>query len=160
MGWAMEDTAMELNREGAANFEQLKDLIRREWDKRDRRYAHLEDKYKRLEHQLTNEDQQKNMAKRGRQTTSDGQGASKKNKSDQRQAANQQSNHPRRVPPNNTGQTNRRKSENPGQAVENNSSTRTKNKNKPTLPSQNKSDWNQRNAPGRKKPPQKQHRKN
>ena len=59
MGQAMEDTAMELNGEGAANFEQLKDLIRKECDKRDRHYAHLEDKYKKLEHQVNNQDQQK-----------------------------------------------------------------------------------------------------
>ena len=48
------------------------------------------------------------MAKRGRQPTSDGPGALKKNKSNPRQAANQQSNRPRSVPPNNTGQTNRK----------------------------------------------------
>ena len=65
MGQAMEDTVMELGREGTANFDQLKDLIRKECDKRDRRCAHLEDKYKKLEHQVTNHDQQKNMAKRG-----------------------------------------------------------------------------------------------
>ena len=35
----MEDTAMELDGEGAANYEQLKDLIRKECDKRDRKYA-------------------------------------------------------------------------------------------------------------------------
>ena len=39
-----EDTVMELDREGAANFEQLQDLIRKECDKRDRKYARLEDK--------------------------------------------------------------------------------------------------------------------
>ena len=65
MGQATEDTVMELGREGTANFEQLKDLIRKECDKQDCRCAHLEDKYKKLEHQVTNHDQQKNMAKRG-----------------------------------------------------------------------------------------------
>ena len=59
MGWAAEDTVMELDREGAVNFKQLKDLIRKECDKRDHCYAHLEDKYKKLEHQVTNQDQQK-----------------------------------------------------------------------------------------------------
>ena len=59
MGQAMEDTAMELDGEGTTNFEQLKDLIRKECDKWDRRYAHLEDKYKKLEHQVTSQDQQK-----------------------------------------------------------------------------------------------------
>ena len=58
MGQATEDTAMELDGEGAANFEQLKDLIRKECNKRDHHYAHLEDKYKKLEHQVTNQDQQ------------------------------------------------------------------------------------------------------
>ena len=114
MGRATEDTVMELNGEGTANFEQLKHLIHKECAKQDCHYAHLEDKYKKLEHQVTNQDQPKNMAKRGRQSTSDGPGTSKKNKFDQRQATNQQSNHPRSVPPNNTGQTNQRKSENQG----------------------------------------------
>ena len=50
---------MELDGKGAVNFEQLKDLIRKECDKWDRCYAHLEDKYKKLEHQVTNQDQQK-----------------------------------------------------------------------------------------------------
>ena len=65
IGQATEDTAMELDREGAVNFEQLKDLIRKECDKQDCRYAHLKDKYIKLEHQVTSQDQQKNMAKRG-----------------------------------------------------------------------------------------------
>ena len=65
IGQATEDTVMELDREGAVNFEQLKDLIRKECDKQDCRYAHLEDKYIKLEHQVTSQDQQKNMAKRG-----------------------------------------------------------------------------------------------
>ena len=59
MGWATEDTAMELDGEGAAYFEQLKDLIRKECDKQDCRYTNLKDKYKKLEHQVTNQDQQK-----------------------------------------------------------------------------------------------------
>ena len=57
MGRATEDTVMELDGEGAANFEQLKDLICKECDKWDSHYAHLEDKYKKLEHQVTNQDQ-------------------------------------------------------------------------------------------------------
>ena len=59
MGWATEDTAMEVDREGTANFEQLNDLIHKESDKRDRHYAHLEDKYKTLEYQVTSQDQKK-----------------------------------------------------------------------------------------------------
>ena len=43
MGKTTEDTAMELDGEGAANFEQLQDLIRKECDKHDRKYARLED---------------------------------------------------------------------------------------------------------------------
>ena len=57
------------------------------------------------------------MTQRGRQPTSDGSGILKKNESDQRQAANQRNNRPRSVPQNNTGQTNRKNSENPGRAV-------------------------------------------
>ena len=151
MGWSTEDTTMELDGEGAANFEQLKDLIRKECDKWDCRYAHLEDKYKKLEHQVTYHDQQKNMAKRGRQPTSNRPGASKKNKSDQKQAPNQHSNRPRSVPPSNTGQTNRENSKNQGRAVEKNNGTRSKNENKPPLPLQNKSNRKQHNTPGRKK---------
>ena len=44
MGKSTEDTAMELDGEGAANLEQLQDLIRKECDKRDRKYARLEEK--------------------------------------------------------------------------------------------------------------------
>ena len=39
LGKSTEDTTMELDGEGAANYEQLKDLIRKECDKRDRKYA-------------------------------------------------------------------------------------------------------------------------
>ena len=42
LGKSTEDTAMELDEEGAANYEQLKDQIRKECDKRDRKYAQLE----------------------------------------------------------------------------------------------------------------------
>ena len=59
MGRSTEDTTMELDREGAANYEKLKDLIRKECDKWDGRYAQLEDKYKKLEHQVTHHNQQK-----------------------------------------------------------------------------------------------------
>ena len=50
---------MELDGEGAANYEQLKDLIRKECDKRDRHYAQLEDKHNKLEQHITHQDQQK-----------------------------------------------------------------------------------------------------
>ena len=63
MGKTTEDTAMELDGEGAADFEQLQDLIRKECDKRDRKYAQLEDKCNKLEQQVRNP--QNNMPKRG-----------------------------------------------------------------------------------------------
>ena len=50
---------MELDGEGAANCKQLKDLIRKECDKRDRKYPRLEDEYNKLEQQVTHKDQQK-----------------------------------------------------------------------------------------------------
>ena len=65
LGKSTEDTSIELDGEGAANYEQLKDLIRKECDKRDCKYARLEDKYNKLEQQVTHKDQQKNMAQRG-----------------------------------------------------------------------------------------------
>ena len=66
MGKTTEDTAMELVGEGAANFEQLQDLIQKECDKRDRKYARLEDKCNKLEQQVTQKNPQKNMPQRGR----------------------------------------------------------------------------------------------
>ena len=39
LGKSTEDTAMELDGEGATNYEQLKDLIQKECDKRDRKCA-------------------------------------------------------------------------------------------------------------------------
>ena len=67
MGKTTEDTVMELDGEGAADFEQLQDLIRKECDKRDRKYAKLEEKCNKLEQQVKNP--QKNMPKRGRSPT-------------------------------------------------------------------------------------------
>ena len=86
MGKTTEDTVMELDGEGAADFEQLQDLIRKECDKRDRKYAQLEDKCNKLEQQVKNP--QKNMPKRGRSPNHEEPGASKKNKSNQRNAQN------------------------------------------------------------------------
>ena len=59
MGKSTEDTAMELDGEFVANYEQLKDLIHKECDKCDHRYAQLEDKYNKLEQHVTHNDQQK-----------------------------------------------------------------------------------------------------
>ena len=67
---------------------------------------------------------------------------------------------PRTVTPGNTAQTNRENSKNQGQAIENNNGSRLKNENKPPSPLQNKSNQKQCNAPGRKKPPRSQQRKN
>ena len=89
MGKSTEDTVMELDGEGVANFKQLKDLICNECDKRDHRYTQLKDKYNKSEQHVTHNDQQKNMAKRGQQPTNDRTGASKKNKSNLKQPPNQ-----------------------------------------------------------------------
>ena len=86
LGKSTEDTLMELDGERATNYEQLKDLIRKECDKRDRKYARLEDKYNKLEQQVTHKDQQENMAQRGQESNTEGTGASKKNKSVQKQS--------------------------------------------------------------------------
>ena len=64
MGKTTEDTAMELNGEGAANFKQLQELIWNECDKRDRKYAQMEDKCNKLEQQVTQKDH-KNTCHRG-----------------------------------------------------------------------------------------------
>ena len=56
MGKSTEETAMEFDGEGAANFEQLQDLIQKECDKHDRKYARLEEKCNKLEQQVTKKD--------------------------------------------------------------------------------------------------------
>ena len=116
MGKTTKDTAMELDREGAANFEQLQDLIRKECDKRDRKYARLEDKCNKLEQQVKNP--QKNMPQRGHSPNHKETGASKKNKSNQRNAMKQQRTRSKSAPVNNSGAKNRRNPESPGQAAE------------------------------------------
>ena len=155
MGKSTEDTAMELDGEGAANFEQLQDLIRKECDKCDRKYARLEEEYNKLEQQVTKKET-KNMPQRGQPSNNEGTGASKKNKSNKRQATNQPSTHPRSTPPNNPSQQNRRNSESPGRAAEKNRGSRIKNEDKPPSPLQNKSTWNPCNTTGKKKPPRMQ----
>ena len=111
MGKTTEDTAMELDGEGSANFDQLQDLIRKECDKHDRKYARLEDKCKKLEQQVTQKNPPKNMSQRGRSPSHEEPGASKKNKSNQRNAMKQQRTHSKRAAVNNSGATNRRNSE-------------------------------------------------
>ena len=116
MGKTTEDTAMELDGEGAADFEQLQDLIRKECDKRDRKYAKLEEKCNKLEQQVKNP--QKNMPKRGRSPNHEEPGASKKNKSNQKNAPKPQRSRSKSTPANNSGGKNRRNHESPEQAAE------------------------------------------
>ena len=112
-----EDTAMELDGEGATNYEQLKDLIQKECDKQDCKYAQLEDKYNKLEQQVTHKDQQKNMAQRGRRSNNEGTGALKKNKSVQKQSQNQRNNSLKNKVSGNQDQPKQRNSENQGKAA-------------------------------------------
>ena len=112
MGKSTEDTAMELDGEGAANFEQLQDLIQKECVKRDYKYARLEEKCNKLEQQVTKKDQ-KNMSQRANLQTRNGQAPQRKTNPTKRQATNQPSTRPRSTPANNLGQQNRRNSESP-----------------------------------------------
>ena len=77
---------MELDAEGGASFEQLQELIKKECDKRDKKYRSLEQKYNKLYDSVEHSQKQKNMPARGPR------GASNKKKSqpsNQRKAANQ-----------------------------------------------------------------------
>ena len=116
MGKTTEDTAMELDGEGAADFEQLQDLIRKECDKHDRKYAKLDNKCNNMEQQVKNP--QKNMPKWGRSPNHEEPGASKKNKSNQKNAPKQQRSRSKSIPANNSGAKNRRNHESPEQAGE------------------------------------------
>ena len=49
LGKTTENTAMELDAKGGASFEQLQDLIKRECNKRDKKYRSLEQKYNKLQ---------------------------------------------------------------------------------------------------------------
>ena len=155
MGKSMEETAMELDGEGAENFEQLQDLIRRECNKRDRKYARLEDKYNKLEQQVTKKDP-KNMPQRGQPSNNEGTGASKKNKFNKRQATKPAQYLSRK---HNPGQQKRRNSVSPEQVDAKNRGSMQKNENKHSLPSQNKSTRNPRNTAGKKNPPKTPQRK-
>ena len=157
MGKSTKDTAMELDGEGAANFEQLQDLIRKECTKCDRKYSRHEEKCNKLEQQVTKKE--KNMSQRGQPSNNEGTGASKKTKSNKRQATNQPSFRPRSAPANNPGQKNRRNSESQGLATGKNRGSRLKNENKPPSPLPNKSARNPRNTTGKKKPPRMQQQK-
>ena len=158
MGKTTEDTAMELDGEGAADFEQLQDLIRKECDKRDRQYAKLEEKCNKLEQQVKNP--QKNMPKRGRSPNHEEPGASKKNKSNQKNAPKPQRSRSKSTPANNSGGKNRRNHESPEQAGEKNNDSKQKGKNKHLSPSPSKSTRNPPNYSGKKKQPKRQQRRN
>ena len=65
MGKTTENTAMELDAEGGASFEQLQELIKMECDKRDKKYGFLEQIYNKLQESLEHSQQPKNMPMRG-----------------------------------------------------------------------------------------------
>ena len=73
LGKTTENTAMELDAEGGASFKQLQELIRKECNKRDKKYRSLEQKYSKLQELVEHSQQQKNMPMRGTR------GASNKN---------------------------------------------------------------------------------
>ena len=70
MGKTTEDTAMELDAEGGASFEQLQDLIKKECDKRDKKYRSLEQKYNKLQDSFDSKQSQKNLQTRGQRGAS------------------------------------------------------------------------------------------
>ena len=109
---------MELDEEGAANYEQLKDLIRKECDKRDRKYAQLEVKYNTLEQHMKNKDVPKNMTPRSRPQNVDRTGASTKNKSVPQTKKQNRGNNTKNSTSGNKDLTKRKRSENQRKAVE------------------------------------------
>ena len=142
---------MEMDGEGATNYEQLKDLIQKECDKRDRKYARLEDKYNKLEQQVTHKDHQNNMAQRGRQPNTEGTGALKKNISVQKQSQTRRNNSPKNKVSGNLDQPKRRNPENQGKAVDKNSDTWPSNDNKMPSASRTKSNRKPHRSIGKKK---------
>ena len=60
LGKTTENTAMELDAEGGASFEQLQELIKKECDKRDKKYRSLEQKYNKLYDSVEHSQKQKN----------------------------------------------------------------------------------------------------
>ena len=59
LGKSTENKDMELDAEGGASFEQLQELIKKECDKRDKKYRSLEQKYNKLQETLKHSQQQK-----------------------------------------------------------------------------------------------------
>ena len=86
LGKTTDNTAMELDAEGGTSFEQLQELIRKECDKRDKKYRSLEQKYNKLQESVDQSQQQKNMPMRGPRGTSN---KKKSQPSNQRRTANQ-----------------------------------------------------------------------
>ena len=157
MGKTTEDTAMELDGEGAADFEQLQDLIRKECDKCDRKYAQMEDKCNKLEQQ---EKSPKKHAKEGPLSKSrrtrhleekqiKSKERSKTTKESLKKHSRQQLWRKKQTKPRKP-RTSRRK----------NSDSKQKSTNKPPSPSQSKSTRNPPNYSGKKKPPKRQQRQN
>ena len=64
-----ENTAMELDAEGGASFEQLQELIKKECDKCDKKYRSVEQKYNKLQELLEHSHQQKNMPMRAQEAS-------------------------------------------------------------------------------------------
>ena len=69
LGKTTESSAMELDTEGGACFEQLQELIKKECDKQDKNYHSLEQKYNKLQESLV-QLPQKNSKTRGQGGTS------------------------------------------------------------------------------------------
>ena len=155
MSKSTEDTVMELDAEGATNYEQLQDLIWKECKKRDHKYARLEDKYNKLEQQVTQKDQQKN----------DTEGPTIKQQRDRRleekQITQKATCKPTKRPPKKRTHQQPRstkptKLQKQRMSRRKNSGSRLKDENKHLSPLQNKSNRNPPNTTGKKKPPRKQ----
>ena len=156
MGKTTEDTVMELDGEGAADFEQLQDLIRKECDKCDRKYAKLEDKGNKLEQQVKNPQKTcqrgaalqitKNPAPQEKQIKSKEHSKTTTEslkKHSRQQLWSQKQAKPRKP------RTSRRK----------NNDSKQKSTNKRLSPSQSKSTRNPPSYSGKKKPPKRQQRR-
>ena len=148
MGKTTEDTAMELDGEGAADFEQLQDLIRKECDKRDRKYAQLEDKCNKLEQQVKNP--QKNMTKRGHSPNHEEPGASKKTNQIKGMLQNNKGVAQKAFPPTTLAPKTDETTKAQDKQAKKNSDSKKKSTNKPPSPSQSKSTRNPPNYSGKK----------
>ena len=65
LGKPTEDTAMELDAEGGASFQQLQDLIKKECDKRDKKNRSLEQNYNKLQDSFNTSQPQKKIQNEG-----------------------------------------------------------------------------------------------